>query len=204
MEDDGLPDSPPRYNVPPASSIMAVRSNFEGGNEIVNLRWGLIPSWAKEEKIGWKMINARAETLQEKPSFQDALRKRRCVIPVDGFYEWKKTAEGKTPYFIRTADEKLFYLAGLWESWKSPGGETIESCTIVTTCAFGELLSLHDRMPVIISREQIALWLDATIQNVLEVEPLLLVFPADEMKATLVSTLVNSPKNDSVKCLEAA
>jgi putative SOS response-associated peptidase YedK len=151
MEDDG-PDLPPHYNIPPGSPVLALRTSASGKPELVCLKGGLIPSWAKDPKVAWKMINARAETAAEKPAFREALRKRRWLIPVDGFYEWKKTDDGKTPYFIRLREERMFLLAGLWERWISPAGETVETCTVITTRANDVLQPIHDRMPVIVAR----------------------------------------------------
>jgi putative SOS response-associated peptidase YedK len=204
MEDDGAPDLQPHYNIPPGCPILTLRSAVTGSRELVYLRWGLIPSWAKDEKIGWKMINARAETVAEKASFRDALQKRRCLIVVDGFYEWQKTPEGKNPILIRLRDERPFFLAGLWERWSSPAGPVIESCTIVTTRPNELLQAIHDRMPVIVPRDRIDLWLDPKITDVAVIEPLLGPFPSAEMTTTLVSRRVNDPKNDDPGCLAVA
>jgi putative SOS response-associated peptidase YedK len=130
----------------------------------VNRSQGWIPSWAKDAKIGWKMINARAETFSEKPAFREALRKRRCLIPVDGFYEREKTPEGKNPFFIRMCDERHFFLAGLWERWISPGGDAVESCAVITTRANTLITPIHDRMPVVVPKENINQWFDPTVQ----------------------------------------
>jgi putative SOS response-associated peptidase YedK len=204
MDDDIGPDLPPRYNIPPGGPVLALRQNSAGLRELVYLRWGLIPSWAKEERIAFKMINARAETLLEKPAFRDAFRKRRCLIPVDGFYEWQKTGEGKNPFFIRLRDERPFLLAGLWERWASPAAEPIESCTVITTRANDLLLPIHDRMPVIIASDEIDFWLDPGRLDVEVLLPLLTPFPAGEMVATRVSRRVNNPKSDDPACLVAA
>jgi putative SOS response-associated peptidase YedK len=199
MEGDESPDDAPRFNITPGSNILALRLCNAGGRELVNLRWGLIPSWAKDAKVGSKMINARAETLGEKASFRDALRNRRCLIPVDGFYEWKKAGEVRTPYFIRTRDGRPFYLAGLWERWISPTGDAVESCSIITTSANDLLSSIHDRMPVIIRRDHMSAWLDA--KDISQLSPMLTPLTSSEIEATAVGTLVNNPRNDNEACL---
>ena len=172
------------------------------GREWTILRWGLIPSWADDPGIGNRLINARAETAAEKPSFRNALRHRRCLIPADGFYEWVKAGKGpKQPYLIRLKDGQPFAFAGLWESWTSPDGEVIESCTILTTEANEVLRPIHDRMPVIIAPEDYGLWLDpATPPKA--VQEMLRSFPAEKMESQPVSTVVNDPKHETPRCVE--
>jgi putative SOS response-associated peptidase YedK len=165
------------------------------------LRWGLIPSWAKEPSIGDRMINARAETVAEKPSFRRALQKRRCLILADGFYEWRAEGKRKTPMFISLASREPFGFAGLWESWRSPTGETVRSCTIITTAPNALMESIHNRMPVILPREVEARWLDRSIEDPARLLPLLAPYPAGEMDAYEVAALVNSPRNDSPACI---
>ena len=166
-------------------------------------RWGLVPSWAKDPAIGAKLINARAETLAEKPSFKRALESRRCLVPADGFYEWARKGSRKIPHRFTLKDGGLFAFAGLRETWREPGGGLLESFTIVTTQANDLLKSVHDRMPVILRREDEPLWLDPKTGATAEVKGLLRPFPAEDMAAAEVSPLVNSPKNDGPACLAA-
>lgn len=185
----------PRYNVAPCQQVVAVVSNSEE-NRIGYLKWGLVPGWAKEPGIGNKMINARAETLSEKPSFREAYKKRRCIIPVNGFYEWKKEGNSKTPMFIHLKDEPIISFAGLWERWTSPDGQSITSCTIVTTEANEFMEPIHHRMPVILDQELEKVWLDREA-DVEDLQELLKSYPAEHMEAYPVSRNVNSPKNDN-------
>ena len=160
------------------------------------MRWGLIPSWAKSASGGSRMINARAETLAERPSFRTALQRRRCLVLADGFYEWQGKGSSKRPMRITTASGEPFAFAGLWDGWRDPKGEVVRSCTIITTSA-NELLSpIHDRMPVILTRELEPLWLDQDIQASAALTDVLVPHPANVMEAYEVSTLVNSPAND--------
>ncbi len=195
-----LPEVPPSYNVAPTQEVAAI---MEGGGErrLEMLRWGLIPSWAKDPAIGARMINARSETVAEKPSFRGAFKKRRCLIPADGFYEWQKTNGGKQPYYIRMENGRPFALAGLWEIWDRDG-EEIRSCTILTTEANRLVGEIHHRMPVILPPEDYELWLDPSIQEADPLLPLLNPYPADPMEAYPVSRFVNSPKNDGPGCVE--
>jgi putative SOS response-associated peptidase YedK len=181
-----------------------MRLNPEGRRELVNLRWGLIPSWARDEKIAYKLINARSETIAEKPAFRDAFRSRRCLVPVDGFYEWQKTAGGKEPYYIRFRDEHPFLIAGLWERWLSPVGEHIETCTLITTGANELLRPIHDRMPVIIPKEEIDAWLNPKAEGPDALASLFAPSQSKEMVAIRVSTRINNPRNDDISCLAAA
>lgn len=192
----------PRYNIAPTQDVVAVRASAEtNSRELVLLHWGLIPSWAKDPKIGNRMINARGETVAEKPSFRAALKRRRCLVIADGFYEWRKEGKAKQPYFIRMKDEGPIAFAGLWEHWQG-NGLTIESCTIITTSANQLMSNLHDRMPVILSGKDIDTWLDPTIEDAETLQPMLDPYPDDEMEAYPVSTLVNSPKNENSECVE--
>ena len=193
----------PRYNIAPTQDIAAVRFDADQNRRQLSfLYWGLIPSWAKDAKIAGRMINARAETLAEKPSFRHAFAKKRCLIPADGFYEWKKLGDGtKQPYYIHRQDDEPFAFAGLWESWKTEG-RTIESCTIITTSANELMEPLHDRMPVILPAEVYAVWLDPEIQDKAALAELLKPFDSDLLEAYPVSTLVNNSRNENPKCLE--
>ncbi len=194
------PDLAPRYNIAPTQDVAAVRAAPGGGCELVMLHWGLIPSWAKERAIGARMINARSETAAEKPSFRSALRSRRCLIVADGFYEWQRLGGRKQPYFIALADGRPFGFAGLWERWAGDGGAPVESCTILTTAANGTVAPIHDRMPVILGREQHAAWLDPGVADTAGVLPLLRPLPDDAVRAFPVGLLVNNPANDLPAC----
>ena len=190
----------PRYNVAPTQTHPIVRP-ADGGRELVNMRWGLIPVWAKDAKIGYKMINARAETVQTSGAFRNAFKSRRCVVPAGAFYEWKKLdAKTKQPYAIAMKDRKVFGFAGLWERWKGPDGP-LESYTIITTTPNKLCEPIHDRMPVIIAPADYATWLDAETPPD-EAAKLLRPYPATKMIAWPVSTHVNKPANDDAACLK--
>ncbi len=193
----------PRYNVAPSQPVAVVANN--GQNKIEFFRWGLIPSWAKDPKIGHRMINARSETLAEKPSFKTAYKRRRCLVLADGFYEWRRNPDkSKTPMYIQLESRQPFAFAGLWESWRSPEDETILSCTIITTQPNEFMANIHNRMPVILPRQAYAQWLDPTEQNPQQLNGLLIPYPAEEMTAYPVSTVVNNPRNDVSGCIEPA
>ena len=197
-----LPDMQPDYNIPPGVDIWAVRNQRDSKEaEIARLRWGLVPSWAKDPKIGHRMINARSETVAEKPSFRSAFQRRRCVIPADGFFEWQRDGKHKTPYFIHLKDREPFAMAGLWEGWKSPEGDLLESCTILTTSPNSIMEPLHDRMPVILHQDQAKDWLDLET-SAEELKQMTSPYPAEEMDAFPVSPVVNSPRNNGPECLE--
>ena len=164
-------------------------------------RWGLIPFWAKDPSIGHKMINARAETVDEKPSFEHSLQRERCLVIADGFYEWKKEGSTKQPYRITLKNKELFGFAGLWDTWNSTTGDIIDSCSIITTTPNDLMASIHDRMPVILSQDSERVWLDQTIVDSCFLKSLLVPYPANLMMAYEVSTLVNSPKNNEPECL---
>ena len=179
------------YNVAPGQKIpIILRKN--DGNYLELLKWGLIPFWAKDPQIGYKMINTRAETINEKPSFKYAFQKRRCLVPANGFYEWRK--KDKQPFYIHLKERKLFTFAGIWENWKSPEGEFIQTCSIITTSANDTLENIHNRMPVILPRNSEMDWLSNEDQNVLK--NLLRPYPADEISFFKVSHNVNSVKNN--------
>ncbi len=196
-----VPVLSPRYNIAPTQDVAAVRAAAEG-RELVALHWGLIPSWAKERSIGARMINARSETVAEKPSFRSALKSRRCLIVADGFYEWQKLGARKQPFFIALADRRPFAFAGLWERWAGEGGEPVESCTILTTTANDTIAPIHDRMPVILDRESHGLWLDRGVTDAAALLPLLRPQPAEAVTAFPVGLLVNNPANDVPACRE--
>jgi putative SOS response-associated peptidase YedK len=174
----------------------------DGQRYMKQMKWGLIPSWAKDPAIGNRMINARAETVAEKPAFRGLLKKRRCLIPADGFYEWQKLDKIKQPVHIVLKNHEPFGFAGLWEHWKSPDGEEVLSCTIITTEANDLLKAVHDRMPVILTRDVESVWLDPKIQETEKLLPLLKQYPAEEMGYYPVSRQVNSPAVDNPSNIE--
>jgi putative SOS response-associated peptidase YedK len=192
----------PNYNIAPTQEVAAVVEE-EDKRKLEMLHWGLIPSWAKDPAIGNKMINARAETVSEKPSFRSAFKKRRCLILADGFYEWKKTDDGKQPYHVKMEDGSPFAFAGLWESW-GKNGEEIHSCTIITTEANDLMSEIHHRMPVILPPEDHAMWLDPDFDEKEPLTTLLKPYPADAMEAYPVSRKVNKPSNNEPSVLEPA
>ena len=197
----------PRYNIAPSQEVAAVRAG-EGGRGLSMLRWGLIPGWAKDARIGYKLINARAETVSAKPSFRAAFRARRCLIPADGFYEWTRRGSIRQPWLIGLRDDALFAFAGLWERWTVPDGlalpgslaahapgDVVETCTILTTTANEALADLHHRMPVILSTDEFDPWLAG---ERVPLDPC----PPEAMTVHPVGTLVNSPKNDNPECVD--
>ena len=165
------------------------------------MRWGLIPRWAKDAAIGHRLINARSETAHQKPSFRNALRYRRCLIPANGFFEWKREGKGTQPYFIRRKDQEPLALAGLWEGWKGPDG-LIESCTILTTAANDLIAQIHDRMPVILPPEVYDLWLDPAMTDTAKLQPLFSPDVEESLEMVPVSTAVNSPRHEGEDCVE--
>jgi len=191
----------PRYNIAPTQTVVVV--NNDGSRHLTEMRWGLIPSWATNPAIGNRMINARAETVATKPAFRVALRKRRCLIPANGFYEWQPVGRRKQPVYITLKTRESFSFAGLWEAWTAPNGQEIKSCTIVTTEANDLLKPIHDRMPVILIKEAESTWLDPAIQDPAKLLPLLRPYPTDEMVAQPVSTWVNNPEHDGPECVIA-
>lgn len=196
-----LPELQPSYNVAPTQEVPAVVAGGDGGRKLEMLKWGLIPSWADDPGIGARMINARSETVAEKPSFRRAFKERRCLIPADGFYEWQRTSDGKQPYYLRTKSGRPFAFAGLWESWDGDGSE-IRSCTILTTDANDLVGEVHHRMPVILPPEDYELWLDPDVRKPGELLPLLAPYPANDMETYQVSRRVNSPSNNDPDCVE--
>jgi putative SOS response-associated peptidase YedK len=202
----GVAEAPalePRYNIAPTQNIAAVRIAPERkAREWALLRWGLVPFWAADPRIGSRLINARSETAAEKPAFRHAFRLRRCLVPADGFYEWQRLAREKRPYFIRLRERETFAIAGLWEEWRGPEGAAIASCTLLTTEANALMRPLHDRMPAILPPQDYDLWLDPDVQRPEALLPLLKPYPAEAMIAYPVRPLVNNPANDSPLCVE--
>ncbi|PWB75580.1 hypothetical protein C3F09_02105 [candidate division GN15 bacterium] len=191
----------PRYNIAPGQLAPVVVQ--EEGRKLRMMKWGLVPSWARDDSIGYKMINARAETLHEKPSFRKALEQRRCIIPADGFFEWRKEPDGKskTPMRIVLTDHSLFGLAGLWERWRDPEGKELLSYTIVTTTPNHLLEPIHNRMPVILSQDAEERWLNAGEANPRDLIDMLKPYPAEQMEMFPVSKVVNNPRADSPECI---
>jgi putative SOS response-associated peptidase YedK len=188
------PDLPNRYNVSPQMHMPVIVANSP--NRLDIMQWGLVPSWAKDPSAGFKTINARAETVAERPAYRSAIRYHRCLVPANGFYEWCATRQGKQPYFIHLPGEPLFAFAGLYEIWHSPDGSELRSYAIIT-CQPNQLMAaIHNRMPVILPGEAEAAWLDPAETRVAAVLPLLQPYPAEAMEAYPVSTAVNSPRND--------
>lgn len=190
-----IPEIEPRYNIAPSQQVNIVKG-ISGEFILSSARWGLIPHWAKDEKIGYKLINARAETVSEKPSFRSAFKQRRCLIPASGFYEWKKVGSQKQPYYFQLKGSPVFAMAGLWETWKSSTGETVESFTIITTEANDIVSQIHNRMPVIIPREGYNKWFS------LENAELLKPYKASAMISYPVNQLVNNPRNNGPECIQ--
>ncbi len=186
----------PRYNIAPSQPVLAIPN--DGKNKADFFLWGLIPSWSKDPAIANKLINARGETVAEKPSFRGSFKYKRCLIPADGFYEWKAQTgqKSKTPYFIHMKDRQPFAFAGLWDEWHSPDGNTLRTCTIITTAPNELMADLHNRMPVILDKQNFGDWLNPMPLRPENLIHLLKPFPADRMSAYPVSTSVNIPGND--------
>ncbi len=189
-----------RYNIAPTQNVLIVLA--DGIRRMDAFHWGLIPTWAKDPKIGHKLINARAETIFEKPSFRTAAKKRRCLVIADGFYEWRQMDKEKVPIHIRLKAKQPFAFAGLWESWISAEGQSIKTCTIVTADPNELMKSIHNRMPVIVPEDLEEIWMDPSLQNKEDLAPVLQPYPSEEMEAFEVSKLVNSPANDSPECIQ--
>ncbi len=195
-----LDDYQPRYNIAPSQPVLSLISDGEN-RRAGYLKWGLVPVWAKDPKIGHKMINARGETVDEKPAFKRLLKRRRCLIVADGFYEWKRTEEKKKPYRI-TVNDGIFTFAGLWDRWESDDKEIV-SCTILTTKPNEFMKEIHDRMPVILGGKDRNMWLDPSIEDKDILTQLIKAYPAKDMDAYEVSPLVNNPKNETSDCIRS-
>jgi putative SOS response-associated peptidase YedK len=191
----------PRYNIAPSQQILALRAGVSAAPTAVLLKWGLVPSWSKDSKIGNRLINARAETVAEKPAFRAAFARRRCLVLADGYFEWAAGPHGKQPYYIKPAGGDVVTIAALWEHWTSPGGEAVESCTLLTTDANRKLAPIHDRMPVILPTKSHDDWLDPKSPTE-AVKDWLRPAPDDAFDPIPVSRIVNSPKNDVPACIE--
>lgn len=195
-----LPFVAPRYNIAPTQPVAAVRLNEKGVREFTHFQWGLIPSWAKDPAMGAKMINARSETAAEKPAFRAAFKRRRCLIPASGFYEWRKANGHKQPMYIHEANHGILSLAGLWEIWQSPDGGLLETCTILTTTPNELMNPIHDRMPVILDPADYSMWLDSQTQPD-QLQHLLRPADPERLAVYPVSTAVNRVQNDSPECI---
>jgi len=193
----------PRYNIAPSQPIAVIRIEPDTATrKLVMLRWGLIPSWAKDIKIGNQCINAKAETVAEKPSFRSAFKKRRCLVVATGFYEWQVQGGTKQPMWIGLRSHRPFAFAGLWEHWTTAEGEPLETCTIITTEPNDLMAPIHNRMPVILATASYDQWLDPAFQHIEALKALLRPYPSEELMAYPVSTLVNNPRHDAPQCLE--
>lgn len=206
-----LPQEPmvvPRYNIAPTQPVAVVRMNAQKAErEWALTYWGLVPSWSKDPSMGARMINARSETVTEKPAFRAAFKRRRCLVPANGFYEWQKQGKGKQPFYITTPDGAPFAIAGLWEYWEGADGSALESCTLLTTSANTLMAPLHDRMPVIVAPEDYDQWLgtgrDETPQALGQLQHLLRPYADDGLVAFPVSTYVNNTRNEGADCVQA-
>jgi putative SOS response-associated peptidase YedK len=196
-----VPDLPPRYNIAPTQPVVAVRAGPGDGRELVRLRWGLVPPWSTDLAIGNRLINARAETAADKPSFRAAFRQRRCLVSASGYYEWQGRAGNKQPIHFRLREGRAFAFAGLWERWQDPVGEVVESCAILTTEANDLVRQAHDRMPVIMDPDAFGLWLDPAVRDPAALGLLLRPYPAEAMLACPVGSWVNNPRNEGLACL---
>jgi len=197
-----VPDLAAQYNIAPTQMVATVLHKPESDKrEFQQLLWGLIPSWAKDPSIGAKLINARAETVAQKPSFRSAFKHRRCLVLADGFYEWQQKQHKKQPFYFRLQNKQPLAFAGLWEKWQSSSGEEIVSCTILTTAANELLQPIHNRMPMILAPNDYNLWLDPQQQTPQALQQLLRPYPAAAMTNYPVSTLVNKPQHDTPDCI---
>ena len=194
---------PPRFNIAPTQEVLAItRAAGDSGNAARAMRWGLIPFWAKDRSIGNRMINARAETADTNPAYRRAFERRRCLVIADGFYEWLKVGKDRVPMRVSLRSGEPFAFAGLWETWRSPEGEPVASCTIITTTANAVMEAVHDRMPVILPRDVEGVWLDASgAHSAAELKELLVPYTGSDLEVYEVSKLVNSPRNDTPEVL---
>ncbi len=195
-----VPDLAPHYNIAPTQEVAVIRATA-AGRKLDFLRWGLIPAWAKDPSIGARMINARAETVAEKPAFRTAFKQRRCLVIADGFYEWQGTGKQKQPFYFQVDGGQAFAFAGLWETWKNPEGQLVETCTVLTTEANELVRPVHERMPVILPADAYAPWLDPQLHDVGALQQLLRAYPPQEMNAYPVGTRVNRVTHDDAACI---
>lgn len=193
-------DDHPRYNIAPTQPVLTVRREHgEKVRRFTTMRWGLIPHWAKDASIGTRTLNARSESITETPAFRDSILTKRCLIPADGFYEWIAMGQVKQPYCFEVGEGDVFALAGLWDEWKSPRGEVIESCTIVTTTPNSLVADMHDRMPVIVPADKYGIWLDPDVNDFEAIREILKPYDADQMRRYPVSTKLNHSRNEGAE-----
>jgi putative SOS response-associated peptidase YedK len=196
-DETGAIEDRPRYNIAPTQPVITVRKEHgEKTRRLTTMRWGLIPSWAEDMSIGTQTLNARSETVTSKPAFRDSILRKRCLIPADGFYEWRKMGSVKQPYCFEVGEGEVFALAGLWDQWKSPEGHIIESCTILTTSANSLVAEMHDRMPVIVPPDMYDLWLDPDTTNFEAIRDILKPYDPNLMRKYPVSRKLNNSKID--------
>lgn len=191
------PDISPRYNIAPTQQVWIIRGSATGGRHLSSARWGLVPHWAKDLSIGNRMINARCETVHEKPAFRQSIHTRRCIVPASGFFEWTTTPTGKTPHYVTMRDGTPLAFAGIWESWKTSEGENIETCAILTTTANCLMAPIHDRMPVILHQTEFGVWLERSVNDPLELQRFYQPYPAELLQEWEVSTVVNNPAHET-------
>lgn len=198
-----LEEMEPRFNIAPSQRVPVI-INIDNKRTLAMYKWGLVPFWAKDLAKTKPIINARAETMAEKPFFKQAVKSKRCLIPADGFYEWKQTGKTKTPMYIHEPGRQLFAFAGLWDEWRSPDGEVLRTCTIITTGANQKISSVHDRMPVIVRPDLEGLWLNPELKELKDLQPVLQALPEDGLDMYPVSPKVNSARGDSPDMVEPA
>ena len=198
---EDAPEMAARYNVAPTQSAPVVVAGEDGSRRVVSMRWGLVPYWARDSDFGNRTINARAETVAEKPAFRDSFKRRRCLVAADGFFEWQKVPGGKQPYLIRLDGGEPIAFAGLWDRWHGPLGRVLETFTVLTTTPNGLVSPIHDRMPVILPAQARDRWLDREA-DLAGLGALLVSYPEEAMEAVAVSDFVNKPANDSLECLQ--
>jgi len=188
---------PRRYNIAPSQPVPIIREAATDGRYLSSVRWGFVPHWAKDLSIGNRMINARCETVHEKPAFRQAIRARRCIVPASGFFEWAASPAGKFPHYVTMRDGSPLAFAGIWDSWKTPEGEILETCAILTTTANSLMAPLHDRMPVLLHPTEFELWLDRSMNNPEKLQRLYQSYPAELLQEREVSSMVNNPTHDT-------
>ena len=190
------PDFSPRYNIAPTQQVWIIRGSATGGRHRPR-RWGLVPHWAEDLSIGSRMINARCETVHEKPAFRQAIHSRRCIVPASGFFDWATTPTGKIPHYVTMRDGSPLAFAGIWESWKTPEGKTLETCAILTTAANSLMAPIHDRIPVILHPTEFDHWLDRSLNNPKKLQRFYQPYPAELLQEWEVSTAVNNPAHET-------
>lgn len=198
---NSVPYHRPQYNIAPTQMVLSIIHDGKG-LRLGELKWGLVPSWAKDESMGSRMINARSETLLDKPAYRLPFERKRCLIPADGFYEWQRTGSGKQPYRIKLKSSELFSMAGLYDIWVREDGSKVATCTVITTRPNALMEPIHDRMPVILRREDELRWVRRGAEDPKELQQLLIPYPAEDMEAYPVNSTVNSVRNDSPLCIE--